>query len=172
MVHIALLLTVLSATTMSYIMHRNITATISNSTSDIPPYETSGSQPKIPVTMKKCMGHNLSEQNYLRAKENMVEWSERRNGKVYPGSAHAESYPDKKSGVTWYVCNCKWLYADKVPRWELDYAQQILDIECGKWQSGWVWSKKWDKGYNVVPTKWYKAHEAIEKICPPHCFFW
>ncbi|KAI1354499.1 hypothetical protein F5Y01DRAFT_273011 [Xylaria sp. FL0043] len=172
MVRIALLLSALSAITISYAAPWNMTTAISSSISNISPYETLDSPPQIPVTMKRCTGHKLSEQNYLRAKEQMIEWSECRDGKIYPGSAHTESYPDKKSGATWYVCNCKWLYADKVPRWELDYAQQILETECGKWQSGWVWSKKWDKGYNVVPTEWFKAHEVIEQICPPHCFFW
>ncbi|KAI1304373.1 hypothetical protein F5Y03DRAFT_358369 [Xylaria venustula] len=135
-------------------------------------YETFDVPPTIPVTMKKCMGHNLSKQNFLSAKEKMIAWSENR-GKVVPGWYHAESYPTPKSGVTWYNCNCKFFYADSVPRSELDQVQKILEAECGKWQSGWVWSKAWEKGYNVVPTEWFRATlDAKQPICPPSCFFW
>ncbi|TGJ81873.1 hypothetical protein E0Z10_g6890 [Xylaria hypoxylon] len=165
---LALLISALSAIATSAAIPRNTTAAISNSTAESPPHETPDSQRHIPVEMKKCMGHNLSEEYYLGAKENMVTWAYEK--KITPTNLHAEHYPDNRHGVTWYICNCKIIFADEVPAWELDEVQQILAAECGEWQSGWVWSKKWQKGYNVVPTDWYMDKvEKLENLCPPGC---
>ncbi|KAI0971042.1 hypothetical protein F4678DRAFT_433536 [Xylaria arbuscula] len=135
-------------------------------------YETYGVPLKIPVATKKCLGHKLSKKNFLSGKEQMIAWSEH-GGTVVPGGRHAESYPNATSGVTWYNCNCKYFYFDSVPRSELDQVQKILEGECGKWQSGWVWSKEWEKGYNVVPTEWFRAAlDSNQPVCPPACAFW
>ncbi|RWA06503.1 hypothetical protein EKO27_g8605 [Xylaria grammica] len=124
---------------------------------------------RVPVTMKKCMGDDLNKEYFLAAKENLVDWSEEGNALI-ASSYHAESYPDDRRGVTWYICNCKWFARDTVPRWELDDVQRVLAEECGDWKSGWVWSKKWEKGYNVVPTEWfYDKRTSHLRLCPPLC---
>ncbi|KAI0905789.1 hypothetical protein F4823DRAFT_632362 [Ustulina deusta] len=162
---IAFLIGALGAITTSSALPWNTTAAISNFTGGIQPYGHRG----IPVNMKKCMGDTLSKKNYLTAKQLLVVWSEA-GGYIHPGGVQAMSYPGTKNAVTWYVCNCKLLHWDRVPEWELDDVQRILEEACGEWQSGWVWSKKWQKGFNVVPTEWYKNQIANDKrICPPHC---
>ncbi|KAI8944171.1 hypothetical protein F4801DRAFT_585703 [Xylaria longipes] len=167
---VSFILSALGAITTSSALPWNTTAAISNITGDVQPYKTPSDHHQIPVAMTKCLGFTFSKQNYLGAKENMISWSEEKEG-VYPGAYHAESYPDSMFGVTWYLCNCKNIHVDKAPRWELDEVQRILEEKCGKWQSGWVWSKKWEKGYNVVPTDWFRYQlEDHKDICPPHCF--
>ncbi|KAH8163628.1 hypothetical protein CIB48_g4597 [Xylaria polymorpha] len=150
---ITLLLGALSAIIVSTAMALNdTTAAAPTFAVDIQAHHPKPSGPrKIPVTMMKCTNHILSEEDYLGAKEKMISWSAN-GGRVYPGSYQAKGFPDDRSGATWYLCNCKGAWADKAPRWELDYVQQILEEKCGKWQSGWVWSKKWQKGFNIAPT--------------------
>ncbi|KAK5635326.1 hypothetical protein RRF57_011038 [Xylaria bambusicola] len=137
---------------------------------------------EIPVTSKKCMGDQLEKEYFLGAKESMITWSDL-GGRVVPGFYYGKSCPEDigstaccqedEKGVTWYVCNCKLIWQDPVPRWELDEVQSILNETCGEWQSGWVWSKKWEKGYNVVPKQWYKVRVKDHlQICPPGCSFW
>ncbi|KAI1758307.1 hypothetical protein F4782DRAFT_477329 [Xylaria castorea] len=167
---VALLLSALSAITTSSAMPWNTTATISTFTENFQPYETPSANRQIPVAMMKCMGDKFEKLNYLGAKNNMIDWSAT-GGAVMPGAYHSESFPDNRFGVTWYICNCKYFHKDKAPRWELDEVQRLLEEKCGEWQSGWVWSKKWEKGFNVVPTDWlrYKLEDGKD-ICPPHCF--
>ncbi|KAI1423350.1 hypothetical protein F5Y12DRAFT_798579 [Xylaria sp. FL1777] len=159
-------------------MSWNTTTAIPTPTGDIDTYKKKpGEHHQIPVTSTKCMGHNLTDQrvNYFHAKWKLIEWQDKPGHWVPPGLYHYESAPDNYTGVTWYICNCKYFYPDKAPAWELDQVQQILDDQCGQFQSGWVWSKKWEKGYNVVPTEWFKPRLRIQRkkpICPRGCFFW
>ncbi|KAI3322950.1 hypothetical protein HD806DRAFT_536130 [Xylariaceae sp. AK1471] len=95
----------------------------------------------------------------------MALWSEAGH-KIHATGYHAET----DQNVTWYICNCKLFWFDRVPRAELDDAESILDKKCGPNQSGWVWSKKWQKGFNVVPTDWFE-HQVKEELnfCPKGC---
>ncbi|KAI8629839.1 hypothetical protein F5Y19DRAFT_475285 [Xylariaceae sp. FL1651] len=124
----------------------------------------------IPVSMMKCFDQDLDWEEYWHAKEVMVKWSES-GKKLMPNSWHAAKYPPYgQRGVTIYVCNCKWFWRDSVPRGELDDMERILKQECGSNRSGWVWSKKWQKGFNVVPTEWFEPRVKKDKpICPPSC---
>ncbi|TRX95510.1 hypothetical protein FHL15_003468 [Xylaria flabelliformis] len=162
-------LSALSAITTSSPMPRNASVAIPAFKDNSQPVDSPRGR-HIPVAMMKCMGDKLDEMNYLTAKQNMFDWSDD-GGYVKAGSMHFESYPNNYTGVTWYICNCKWWNDDRVPRWELDSVQRILEAKCGEWQSGWVWSKRWDKGFNVVPTKWFRHNlEHGGRICPPHCW--
>ncbi|KAI1809368.1 hypothetical protein GGS20DRAFT_572264 [Poronia punctata] len=122
----------------------------------------------IPVSESHCMGHHLSAEYFKGAKEKMIRFSEKGHH-VHSNSWHAERYPKNDKGVTWYICNCKYFHPDKVPREELDDVERILAEKCGPNTSGKVWSQEWDKGYYVVPTKWWVNHEHIIQICPAGC---
>ncbi|KAI1126753.1 hypothetical protein F5Y10DRAFT_266833 [Nemania abortiva] len=132
------LLSALGAIMTSHAKPLNTTAAISNSTES-----PSDGDLRIPVSESQCLGDTFPEDWWLGGKENMINWSLNNEGDdkgVMPGAHHAEMYPDDRTGVTWYVCNCKLLQADHVPRWELDNVQRILEDECGKWASGQVYS--------------------------------
>ncbi|KAI0802168.1 hypothetical protein GGR55DRAFT_667218 [Xylaria sp. FL0064] len=135
--------------------------------------------PHIPVKMMKCMGHNMTSrrQDWLYAKENLTTWSLKKGNYVSQRTYYAETWPCPNIlGVTWYICNCKSFHADKVPQWELDEVQRLLGEKCGPWQSGWVWSQRWQKGYNVVPSEWYIPRNLYyedrhrgQRLCPHNC---
>ncbi|KAI1346438.1 hypothetical protein F5Y01DRAFT_321712 [Xylaria sp. FL0043] len=136
--------------------------------------------PHIPVHMMRCMGHNMTSrrQDWLYAKENLTAWSLIKDNYVSQRTYYGETWPCPNNlGVTWYICNCKSFHADKVPRWELDEVQRLLAEKCGPWQSGWVWSQRWQKGYNVVPSEWYlPRHDSMwykvkgpQRLCPHNC---
>ncbi|KAI0533006.1 hypothetical protein GGR58DRAFT_506849 [Xylaria digitata] len=128
----------------------------------------------VPITRTDCTGYPLDKEDYIAAKNNMVSWSNN-GGKIRYKSYHKEMYPKDtiNSGVTWYVCNCKWFYRDKVPQWEIDDVERALTKKCGELQSGSVWSKKWRKAFNVVPTAWFADAIVHEKpVCPSHCLLY
>ncbi|KAI0008819.1 hypothetical protein F4779DRAFT_618225 [Xylariaceae sp. FL0662B] len=69
----------------------------------------------------------------------------------------------------WYVCNCKWFNYDPLPAAELDEVEDLLARHCGgRLAPGWVWSKKWNKSYNMVSSEYVHSHEE-RKLCPQHC---
>jgi hypothetical protein len=106
----------------------------------------------IPVKETKCLFDEMSEDYYHAAKAKLIKWSEDGN-KLGPNKIHSEKYPDDVHGVTWYVCNCKLIHRDSIPREELNDVECILGEECGAYHGGWVWSKKWQKRFHVVPTE-------------------
>jgi hypothetical protein len=130
-------------------------------------------KPVIPISAMKCMGHQLRREDIKGAKERMIKWYESGN-KVRPTRYHAERHPpeDDWLGTTWYICNCKHFWWDPVPRAELDDVERILEEKCGPNQSGWIWSTRWQKGYNVVPTAWFEPRREVEShICPMNCLW-
>ncbi|KAI1304809.1 hypothetical protein F5Y03DRAFT_168891 [Xylaria venustula] len=171
------LLSALSAIMACAAMPWNNTMTaLSTSPDDI---ETDKKEPKkkpeppfqIPVGSRECRGHNLSalRQDWENAKEELVEWTTAPDHIILSRRYLAMSSPNNSKGVTWYVCNCKLYHADRVPQWEADAAQKLLADHCGAWMSGGIYSKKWKKGYYVVPTEWFLAHSL--QVCPSKCFF-
>ncbi|KAF2967791.1 hypothetical protein GQX73_g5772 [Xylaria multiplex] len=169
-----LILNAFSTIAISSAIPWNTTPSLSTLADESRPYELPNTTRRIPVAMIECMGHNLSEQDYLGAKEAMLTWAENSADHIVPpGNYEAFWYPNvtQGEGVTWYICNCKLVARDKIPRWEIDEVQETLEEKCGKWQSGWVWSKKWEKGYNVVPTSWFRTkYLHYDRVCPKRCF--
>ncbi|KAI0549998.1 hypothetical protein F4679DRAFT_544449 [Xylaria curta] len=47
-----------------------------------------------------------------------------------------------------WICNCKRFTRDHVVGAELNEAQQLIALHCGKNSTGWVWSSKWLKSIN------------------------
>ncbi|KAI0966905.1 hypothetical protein F4678DRAFT_262088 [Xylaria arbuscula] len=129
----------------------------------LPPFD-------IPISTKECRGHNLTalRQDWENAKEELVQYTTGPDNVIYSRTYLAMSSPNNTMGVTWYICNCKLYHGDRVPQWEVDAAQKVLADTCGAWMSGEVYSRKWKKGYNVVPTEWFLAHHV--EICPFKCF--
>ncbi|KAI0426857.1 hypothetical protein F5Y09DRAFT_345298 [Xylaria sp. FL1042] len=133
----------------------------------------------IPVGLMKCMGHNMTarKDDWLTTKMNFTTWFGPKVNSVEPRGYESQTWPCHNGpGVTWYICNCKYFHADKGPLWELDEVERLLREKCGPWQSGWVWSGKWQKGYNIVPSEWFRPreHDMIyagkgDRICPPNC---
>ncbi|KAF2963030.1 hypothetical protein GQX73_g10535 [Xylaria multiplex] len=171
--HIAFLLSALSvlgATTISSAVPQN--ASTDGLVADYGQYTKASSKPPhVPVEGTTCTGYALDKENFLSAKNNLIAWSDN-GGRVKGKSFHAEMYPDYKSGVTWYICNCKWFAKDKALKWEIDDVEKILAEKCGELQSGWVWSKKWQKRFSVMPTDWYMdALLHAGPLCPPRCIY-
>ncbi|KAI1638013.1 hypothetical protein F4809DRAFT_601810 [Biscogniauxia mediterranea] len=106
----------------------------------------------------------LNPVNIQKVKEDFALWSSKEN-RVFPNSIRIFSFGD----TAWYICNCKTWYYDPAPIEELDDAQNIITRYCGRNRSGWVWSKKWNKGYNIVSFEFVKF-AMHERLCPKHCF--
>jgi hypothetical protein len=127
----------------------------------------------------QCLEEDILSEDSYKAKESMVAWNDA-GGRIgtrsyikfrYP--LHAPHLAD--NGTTWYVCNCKPLWCDPVPRAELDEVERILADNCGPNRSGRIWSHKWQKEYNVVTTAWIESRwrgsqSRYIDICPWGCF--
>ncbi|KAI0102803.1 hypothetical protein GGR51DRAFT_562258 [Nemania sp. FL0031] len=147
-------------------------ATPSNTSAVVSLSSNSSDERRIPVEQARCYGDSLNKDWYLGSRNNLTEWSLHTKG-VSPGRHHAEIYPETEMfGVTWYVCNCKYIHHQKVLAWELEDVQRILNEKCGEYQSGYVWSGKWSKGYSVVTNYWYIQRILNrERLCPIKCTF-
>ncbi|KAI1125313.1 hypothetical protein F5Y10DRAFT_268248 [Nemania abortiva] len=128
----------------------------------------------IPITEITCMHHLPISQEYsTAAKDAMIEWGE--NGsKVSQRSHVAKWFPvNSTESVAWIVCNFKYLYSDPVPRKELDQAQLEIELECGRNESGRVYSEKWEKEYIVAPHSWYtQTLSRGQHVCRHRGRFW
>jgi hypothetical protein len=71
-------------------------------------------------------------------------------------------------GVKFYICNCKWGKQDHAPREELEEARRLIRDKCGEGASGWVFSRLWDKGYNIAPCDETIGRDGTE-LCPEWC---
>ncbi|KAI0602539.1 hypothetical protein F4775DRAFT_600540 [Biscogniauxia sp. FL1348] len=106
----------------------------------------------------------LNPINIQKVKEDFALWSSKEN-RVFPNSVKIFTWGD----TAWYICNCKTWHYDPVPMEELNDAQSILTHYCGRDRSGWVWSKKWNKGYNLVSSDYVK-YALHQDLCPKGCF--
>lgn len=116
----------------------------------------------IPDPTVGCTGVTLNPENLEVAKEKAVRWG--RSHHVASRAFQQWSY----GNATVWICNCKHAHPDPVREAELNSTFQILDEECGPNQSGWVWSKKWQKGFNRDdPSPWRYVKKA--QFCPSFC---
>ncbi|KAI2611280.1 uncharacterized protein GGS25DRAFT_519582 [Hypoxylon fragiforme] len=128
---------------------------------------------KIPVSHSACTSWALPAARIRSAIGDIITWGDT------PTPAFPHPVPKLIEPRTWhlatvanataYVCNCKWEHYDPVPAdemWEFYYR---LVAMCGHGQSGWLFSKKWDKGFAVAATDWVEGMKPQLRICPPYC---
>ncbi|KAI1767013.1 hypothetical protein GGR53DRAFT_463759 [Hypoxylon sp. FL1150] len=68
-----------------------------------------------------------------------------------------------------FVCNCKLCCIDRVPASEMWEFYERIRANCGVGRSGWIFSKKWDKGYAVTSSKYIDDKRTKTNLCPPNC---
>ncbi|KAI1843606.1 hypothetical protein JX266_010239 [Neoarthrinium moseri] len=119
----------------------------------------------IPVREVGCTGASLNLTDFIAVKDQMEHWSNG-GGRVGHKNWHAEF----RHGVVWYMCNCKLTWEDSVPREELDHALALMNERCGVDYSGWVWSKLWEKGFNLQPATALVGRRPPQ-LCPHECLW-
>ncbi|KAI2624539.1 hypothetical protein GGS26DRAFT_202626 [Hypomontagnella submonticulosa] len=118
----------------------------------------------IPVSHAACTNWDLSTSEIRITVQMTIDWSNG-GGKVVPRNFHKEIH-----GVAaLYLCNCKWDWFDRAPRSEMaEFYERLVDM-CGNGQSGWIFSKKWEKGYAVATKNYVLLPPTRENLCPPRC---
>ncbi|KAI1461591.1 hypothetical protein F4805DRAFT_238630 [Annulohypoxylon moriforme] len=117
----------------------------------------------IPISSINCTNYSLNPISVINARHKLADWG--LHHKV-PG----KSMKKARSGeVVWYVCNCKWTHKDGLADSELREAEEALFKQCGDFQSGWVWSHKWDKMYQIEPLEWVERLPETWHWCPHYC---
>ncbi|KAI1504567.1 hypothetical protein F5X99DRAFT_371394 [Biscogniauxia marginata] len=116
----------------------------------------------IPVDKIGCTNYTLDGEETKQAKDNLLVWGKKH--KVKESTLHMETVGNS----SWWICNCKLSWRDGVPKKELDDVVHILEENCGRNQSGWVWSHKWKKGYNIGSTE-SLVGKYDKELCPPVC---
>ncbi|KAI2463618.1 hypothetical protein F4781DRAFT_416101 [Annulohypoxylon bovei var. microspora] len=119
----------------------------------------------IPVSKVQCTHDDIEPRYVTKARLRLAKWGLR--NKIPPKCLKKAIVET----VVWYVCNCKYTYRDPVPLEELLDVEEILENECGTYRSGWVWSKKWDKMYEVQNVRWIENMTTPYEYCPNHCAF-
>ncbi|KAI0843562.1 hypothetical protein F5Y06DRAFT_255271 [Hypoxylon sp. FL0890] len=121
---------------------------------------------EIPVSHAGCSGWGLQVWEIVDSIQKLVDWSDNGGGLIEK-SVHYEI-----SGyASAYACNCKWKYTDKVPMREMREFYERLVSYCGYGQSGWIFSKKWEKGFAVEPKCKVDMTRPIANLCPPWCAY-
>ncbi|KAJ8131697.1 hypothetical protein O1611_g1929 [Lasiodiplodia mahajangana] len=109
----------------------------------------------IPITDVRCMHLTVLEDYAAVAKKRMIEWGESGH-KVRPGSHVVKFFPENSTdSMAWIVCNMKLFGRDPLPRNELNQAEDEIISQCGRMESGRVFSRKWNKEYIMAPHSWY-----------------
>ncbi|KAI0385476.1 hypothetical protein F5Y04DRAFT_186351 [Hypomontagnella monticulosa] len=118
----------------------------------------------IPVSHQACTNWDLSVSEIRTVFQMTIDWS-RGGGKVQPRTYHKEVF-----GISsLYLCNCKWDYWDRAPENEMnEFYERLVDM-CGEGQSGWIFSKAWDKGYAVATKNYVLLWPTRKNLCPPRC---
>ncbi|KAI1406944.1 hypothetical protein F5Y13DRAFT_143958 [Hypoxylon sp. FL1857] len=120
----------------------------------------------IPVTHMGCTGWILRQSDITDSIQKLVDWS-LRGGVVVGKGLHIEM-----TGATGaFACNCKWNYDDHLPESEMREFYERLTMWCGHGRSGWIFSKKWEKGYAVASKFWIKSKKPIRFVCPAYCAY-
>lgn len=115
----------------------------------------------IPAPEIQCTGRMVDQHHAALAKQRAIIW----------GVEHQIDMKDavrwSHGNAVWWICNCgPWL--GPVKERELEEFQQSLEATCGPNQSGWLWSHKWKKGFNLdVATAWQGARKR--DMCPKPC---
>ncbi|KAI1779565.1 hypothetical protein F4818DRAFT_144758 [Hypoxylon cercidicola] len=121
----------------------------------------------IPVSEVTCSGRKLDPDDFIEAREKMAQWGRHH---ILPGRCMKYLFVNE---IIYFICNCKYWYSDRVPLEELMEVEALLYNKCGPWQSGIVFSKKWDKAYEIQPKSLWddatKKEWPEQHVCPPYC---
>ncbi|KAI1659334.1 hypothetical protein F4813DRAFT_388041 [Daldinia decipiens] len=118
----------------------------------------------IPVSHWGCTRSKMRASDMKEAVQRMINWSEA-GGRVWGKSIHIEL----QAHAGTYLCNCKTQYLDSAPATEMWEFYERLRVYCGEGSSGWIFSKKWDKGY-AINTRDHVANRHPKKLlCPLFC---
>ncbi|KAI2606688.1 hypothetical protein GGR54DRAFT_412379 [Hypoxylon sp. NC1633] len=140
---------------------QNTTATYNTSaTYNITSTHTEGI---IPVTDIYCSGHKLPSEDVLAARLLLAKWGQQHR---IPPKTVKRAYAGE---ALFYVCNCKGWYADPVPALELMDAQELIWDRCGDDATGRVFSKPWDKVYEIEPRAFLDGVWRPPLMCPNNC---
>ncbi|OTA80950.1 hypothetical protein M434DRAFT_17526 [Hypoxylon sp. CO27-5] len=119
---------------------------------------------EIPVSHSSCTGWSLRPLDITDSIQKLINWSDR-GGRLIGKSVHYEV----SGGASAYACNCKLRYDDELPERELAEFYQRLTLWCGHGRSGWVFSKKWEKGFAMDTAFTVTAKKPVRGLCPPFC---
>ncbi|KAI1820177.1 hypothetical protein F4861DRAFT_543189 [Xylaria intraflava] len=119
----------------------------------------------IPVSEVGCWKDKVDPQRIEEAKTKLENWG--RKHRIGNGSMHGE----KANLSAVWICNCKHFEDDHVVAAELDETQALVEDKCGVGVAGWVWSKKWNKAFNIgTSVKMDNGHTHSDK-CPHFCIW-
>ncbi|KAI0900701.1 hypothetical protein F4806DRAFT_165513 [Annulohypoxylon nitens] len=120
----------------------------------------------IPVSHAFCSGFDLKDVNVRGSLEQIVLWGQRGN-KIGTKWLHWEI--DEMVGA--FVCDCKWNYSDEVPASEIwEFYERLIEW-CGEGRAGWIFSKKWEKGWAVATRDKIQYKSPKKLLCPWYCCF-
>ncbi|KAI2775934.1 hypothetical protein F4815DRAFT_375576 [Daldinia loculata] len=130
------------------------------------PINASEADPRfvIPVSHWGCTRSKLRRDDMKEAIQRMIDWS-KGGGRVWGRSIHIEL----QDRAATFLCNCKDQYVDSAPDSEMWEFYQRLRVHCGEGWSGWMFSKKWNKGF-AIDTRNHVANRHPKKLlCPLFC---
>ncbi|KAI1139952.1 hypothetical protein F5Y05DRAFT_380574 [Hypoxylon sp. FL0543] len=119
---------------------------------------------RIPVSHAGCTGIRMREDDITEVIQVLMDWSDRGLG-LMQKSVHVEFLAD----IAGWACNCKWHYWDKLSMDEFREVYQRINTYCGRNVSGWVFSKKWEKGWAWDTRCFAVNKDSIMTLCPPGC---
>ncbi|KAI1206205.1 uncharacterized protein F4807DRAFT_463969 [Annulohypoxylon truncatum] len=120
----------------------------------------------IPVSHSWCSSWDIKDVNARGSIQEIIMWNNRGN-KVKSKSVHWEL--DGMVGA--YVCDCKWGYFDKATAWEMwEFYERMIEW-CGEGHAGWIFSKKWEKGYAISTRDKILYTKPKKTLCPKFCCF-
>ncbi|KAJ8124284.1 hypothetical protein O1611_g9357 [Lasiodiplodia mahajangana] len=136
--------------------------------------ETEVEEDVIPVRDIGCWKDKLPEDEVEIAKEKLIQWGA--NHQVGRGSWHGEQFDPtgfsilERKAAMW-LCNCKHFKKDYAVSEELNEAQDLIYELCGLNSTGWVWTKKWQKSFNIGTAKKMNVHGYDTDRCPRLCLW-
>ncbi|OTB16245.1 hypothetical protein K445DRAFT_317224 [Daldinia sp. EC12] len=120
---------------------------------------------EIPVSHMSCtVWHNIQDADFVNSTQKMIAWSDKGN-RIDGRSLHIES----RNSAAVYLCNCKKHFQDSAPANEMWEFYKLIIIYCGKNRSGWIFSKKWEKGYALAYREYVINNGVQMYLCPPGC---
>ncbi|KAI0130759.1 hypothetical protein F4814DRAFT_403572 [Daldinia grandis] len=118
----------------------------------------------IPVSHWGCTRSRLRVIDMEAAVRQTIDWSTE-GGRVHGKSLHIEM----QDSASIFLCNCKYQHADSAPASEMWEFYNRLRVNCGEGRTGWIFSKKWEKGFGF-DTKSHVANKHPKRnLCPPLC---
>ncbi|KAI0851995.1 hypothetical protein F5Y00DRAFT_228365 [Daldinia vernicosa] len=118
----------------------------------------------IPVSHWGCTRAKLRRDDIKETIQLMIDWSSRGGG-VWGRDYHIELQPQAAA----YLCNCKIRGLDYAPENEMWEFYERLRINCGEGWTGWIFSKRWEKGWAVHTRTYVDDFHPKRHLCPVFC---